>query len=93
MKGKVLARRDVQDVLKGFVFAELWTDRESKPQDARNARLLEERFNTVALPFYATLSPDGRELSRLEGVASPEEFIAFLKKGQAALGSSPTGSK
>jgi hypothetical protein len=83
MKGKVLAQRPVQDVLRNFVVAELWTDR-AKAVDRENSRLLKERFATAALPLYVTLSPDGKELSRLEGIASVEEFVAFLRKGLEA---------
>lgn len=79
MKGTVFAQREVKDVLKEFVFAELYTD--AKPWKVANAKLLKERFKSVALPFYVTLGPDGVERSRLEGLASTAEFLAFLRKG------------
>jgi thiol:disulfide interchange protein len=86
MKGNVLAQGKVQDVLKEFVFAELWTDR-TQWADENNA-LLRKRFKTPALPLYATLGPDGQERSRLIGVATADQFVDFLKKGL----SSPAGT-
>ena len=90
MKSKVLAQADVKAVLRDFVFAELYTD--VGPYKLDNKKLQDERFNSVALPLYLVLSPDGRELARLElntGLASRETFIDFLRKGQKALGSAP----
>lgn len=84
MKSNVIARKDVQEVLKDFVFAELYTD--WSPWQAENSKLLKERFKTPALPLYVTLGPDGTERSRLAGVASTSAFIEFLKKGQSSTG-------
>ena len=91
MKGNVIAQRKVQDVLKGFVFAELWTDRTRWAE--ANSKLLKERFRTAALPLYATLGPDGEERSRLVGVATTEQFVEFLKKGLDATPGPNTSSK
>ena len=79
MKATVLALPAVKKVLCKFIFAELYTDRGPDPDE--NNRLLKERFASVALPLYVTLSPDGRELSRLSGLASRDEFLKFLNKG------------
>ena len=79
MKATVLALPGVSKVLSKFVFAELYTDRGPDPDE--NNRLLKERFGSNALPFYVTLSPDGRERSRLLGMASEEKFLEFLRKG------------
>ena len=87
MKSKVLAHGEVKAVLKDFVFAELYTD--VGPYKAENKKTQDERFNSVALPLYLVLAPDGRELARLEldtGLATRETFIAFLRRGRAALG-------
>lgn len=80
MRSKVIARPAVQDLLKNFVYAELWTDRD-RETDRENARLLKERFGTAALPLYVVLGPDDRERSRLEGVSGVDGFVEFLKKG------------
>src|SRR5262245_27031270 len=87
MKGNVIAHAKVQQVLKDFVFAELWTDRTEWASE--NSKLLKQRFRSAALPLYATLSPDGVERSRLLGVATADEFVAFLRKGLDQTGLAP----
>jgi hypothetical protein len=80
----VIAQGAVQELLKSFVFAELYTDRKDpvhKQKDEENGRLQEERFATAALPLYVVLGPDGKERARLLGKTSVSEFVEFLKKG------------
>jgi hypothetical protein len=80
----VIAQPAVQEVLKNFVFAELYTDRKDpahKQKDAENSRLQEDRFATAALPLYVILGPDGQERARLLGKTNVPEFLEFLKKG------------
>jgi hypothetical protein len=83
----VIAQPAVQEVLKNFIFAELYTDRKDpahKAKDAENTRLQEERFATAALPLYVILGPDGRERARLLGKSNVTEFLEFLRKGLQA---------
>ena len=41
-----------------------------------------ELFGTVALPYYAVLSPDGEPRFGFGGLTrKPAEFIAFLRRG------------
>ena len=61
-------------------FAELFTDRQNAG-DEENRKLLVDKFQGYALPFYMTLGPDGVERSRILGKVSEPEFIEFLKKG------------
>jgi thiol:disulfide interchange protein len=84
MKSRVLAQAPVRELLKDFVVAELYTDFHQWKKE--NSELLKSRFKTAALPLYVTLGPDGAERSRLAGVATTDEFIAFLKKGIASTG-------
>ena len=79
MKSNVIAQKDVQDELKGFVVAELYTD--GTPWKDQNNKLLKERYKTSALPLYVTLGPDDKVRSRLEGMVSKEEFLKFLRAG------------
>ncbi len=83
----MIARPEVQEILKNFVFAELYTDRKAgahKEKDAENARIQEERFATAALPLYVVLGPDGQERVRLLGKSNVPDFVEFLKKGLQA---------
>ncbi|HTF56042.1 MAG TPA: hypothetical protein VK661_02135 [Planctomycetota bacterium] len=82
MRGTVLARKSVRDLLKEFVVAELYTDGTRWKDD--NIKLQRTRFKQPALPLYLTLAPDGSERSRLLGLSTEAEFIAFLKKGLAS---------
>ena len=83
----MIAQPAVQELLKGFVFAELYTDRKDPvhgPKDAANVRLQEDRFATAALPLYVVLGPDGQERARLLGKSNVPDFVEFLKKGLQA---------
>ena len=87
----MIARPEVQTLLKSFVFAELWTDRKDsahRQKDEANSRLQEERFATAALPLYVVLGPDGQERARLLGKSNVPDFVEFLKKGLQAPSSS-----
>jgi thiol:disulfide interchange protein DsbD len=92
MKGTVLASAPVRDLISKFVFAELFTDRMGDPRhragDEENRKLLVDKFQGYALPFYVTLGPDGVERSRILGKVSESEFIEFLKQGLAPSSSS-----
>jgi thiol:disulfide interchange protein DsbD len=97
MKGTVLASPAVRALRDQFVFAELFTDRQSDPAhrdgDEENRKLLVEKFKGYALPFYMTLGPDGVERSRILGKVSEAEFIEFLKKGlEAPAKGAPAGN-
>jgi len=97
MKGTVLASPAVKALVAQFVFAELYTDRQNDPRhrdgDEENRKLLVDRFQGYALPFYMTLGPDGVERSRILGKVPESEFVEFLKKGlQAPAGTAPTGN-
>jgi thiol:disulfide interchange protein DsbD len=88
MKGTVLASPAVRALTAQFVFAELYTDRQVAG-DEENRKLLVDKFQGYALPFYMTLGPDGAERSRILGKVPESEFIEFLKKGLQA----PTSGK
>jgi thiol:disulfide interchange protein len=77
-KERILKRGKVKDLLRKYVVAELWTD-----LSRENRALLSERFHTISAPFYVTLGPEGEERSRLQGMATEADFLAFLEKGLA----------
>lgn len=69
---------------------ELYTDRKgpkSGPMDGENNKLLNDRYG-AALPLYVLFTPQGREVARIGGRPSVEEFVDFLKKGLDASGKS-----
>ena len=69
----------VVELLKGYHFADLWTDRKNK-KDQENKVLLNTKYG-AALPLYVLFTPDGREIARIGGRPSVERFVEFLKKG------------
>jgi len=73
-----------------YVRVHLYTDGQGEVY-ARNRAFQEARFGTVALPFYALMSPDDREISRFPGLTRDRDlFVQFLEKGLSPdLGSTP----
>lgn len=84
MKGNVLARREIQELLDKYVIAELYTDRLDSAHaeiDRANSELLRTRFGTSALPIYVIVNLRNEEVARIEGIASASTFREFLEKG------------
>jgi hypothetical protein len=86
----------VEDELKtNFVAVQLYTDGTPagavQVPDAAGARAFrDEKLGNYALPYYVILKPlGGNKLKRIAyydkpTISSPEEFLAFLRKAQAA---------
>ena len=65
----MFSREEIEERFERFVLVRLWTN-DPKPE-ARSEEwreLLEHRFGTTAIPYYATLRPDG---TTLEGTGFP----------------------
>ena len=57
----------------------------SDASNARQQKLQADKFNTVALPLYAVVDPDGTTRGQFLGMTrKSDEFIAFLT-GAAAV--------
>jgi thiol:disulfide interchange protein len=83
MESNMFPDAAVQKELERFVLAELFTDRPT-PEDERNSELQEKNFGTVALPLYAIVDTDGKELARFDGLTRDKaEFLRFLQSGAA----------
>ena len=76
----MLPRPEVVAEIANFIPVQLHTD----GLDAKskyNNQLQQRKFGTVAIPLYAVVSPDEKELGRLEGLhRDPQVFISFLQK-------------
>jgi hypothetical protein len=91
MKGQVLADPEVKALIEGsFVVAELYTDRKTA-EDLAN-RVVWEKYGVV-LPLYLALDPQGRELSRVEGLVTRRTFLDFLKRGLTSYQASARASR
>ena len=73
----------MEDLLRNYLVAELYTDRQgrkSKAIDEENNKLLNEKYG-AALPLYVLFTSEGKEIARIGGRPSVEEFAAFLNMG------------
>ncbi|MCS7314825.1 MAG: thioredoxin family protein, partial [Bryobacterales bacterium] len=79
MKANMFTRPEVAAELDRFVLLELYTDG-LDPASERNQRMQQERFRTVAIPYYAILSPDEKVIATFAGLTrDPGEFLKFLR--------------
>ena len=79
MRQNMFPKAEIQLALKDFVMVELFTDG-TGAIDEKNQKLEESMFQTVSLPFYAILTPDGKKVAEFSGYTkNVQEFVAFLK--------------
>ena len=86
METNIFPQPEVAEALKGFVRVRLFTDKrgtaEALQRSLRNQQMQEERFKTVALPFYAIIGPDDTVRATFPGLTrDAREFVSFLKSG------------
>lgn len=81
MEANVFTLPAVQKLFRDYVLVRLYTDG-SEPEHHRNRELEQERFQTIALPFYALLSPDDEVIATFPGLTrNRQEFVDFLAEG------------
>jgi thiol:disulfide interchange protein len=79
MKANMFPRPLVQEALKDLVPVELYTDGTDSDSE-KNQKLQDEMFKTVAIPYYAILTPDGKVVASFAGLTKDEaQFVSFLK--------------
>jgi thiol:disulfide interchange protein len=79
MEATVFKRQDVNQILQKFVLARLYTDN-GTPLNDTNRDIEENRFNTIALPYYVIVSPDDKPLATFPGFTrNAEDFKSFLE--------------
>jgi thiol:disulfide interchange protein DsbD len=84
MKTNMFPRPEIAGRLKDFVLLELYTDTLDESVADANQRMQQERFRTVAIPFYAILDERENTVARFEGSTKNEdEFRRFLDSGTA----------
>jgi thiol:disulfide interchange protein DsbD len=93
MKSNMFPRSEIAAALKDYVLVELYTDGTDAASEA-NQQLLERKFSSVAIPFYAILDPNENVIASFAGLTrDASEFASFLnspKSGSSAAGSNPT---
>lgn len=91
MEANVFTLPEVQERFRQYLLVRLYTDG-TGPEHAENMRLEQERFGTIALPFYVVLSPSDEVVATFPGLTrNPEEFIDFLDRGLEANRSGRAG--
>ena len=83
MEANIFVLPQVQAEFGNMVLASLYTDGEGEVYE-RQQRLEQEKFGTVALPFYAVVDGDGNTIATFPGLTrNVDEFVDFLKKGRS----------
>jgi thiol:disulfide interchange protein DsbD len=80
MKSNMFPRPEITEALGDYILVELYTDGTDANSEA-NQKILSEKFSTVAIPFYAIVDADGKEISRFSGLTRDStEFLKFLRR-------------
>ena len=88
MKANMFTRAEVAGALNNFVLIELYTDGTDAASE-ENQKLQETRFNTVAIPFYAIMTPTEQVVATSAGLTrNTSEYLAFLRSGAATQSAS-----
>ncbi len=89
MKANMFTRPEIEAAMQKFVLVELYADAGDATSEA-NQKLEIAKFNTVAEPFYAILTPDETVVATFPSLTrDPAEFAAFLRKGDVAPPAAP----
>ena len=83
MESNIFVRPRVRELFQKYVLVRLYTDG-GKPEHEANLQMEKDRFQTIALPLYALLTPRDEIIATFPGLTrSKEEFVAFLEQGLA----------
>jgi thiol:disulfide interchange protein DsbD len=81
MKANMFPRPEIAAALGNYMLLELYTDG-TDTQSESNQKFQEQRFNTVAIPFYAIVDADEKVVASFAGLTrDPREFLKFLEQG------------
>ncbi len=86
MEANMFPRPEVANEMEKFVRVRLYTDGDGDLY-ARQQKMQQEKFGTVALPLYAILRSDGTTVSTFPGLTrNSAEFVSFLQKALQSTG-------
>ncbi|HWD97693.1 MAG TPA: cytochrome c biogenesis protein CcdA, partial [Bryobacteraceae bacterium] len=92
MKANMFTRPEIAPAMKNLVLVDLYTDGTDAASEA-NQKLEEDKFQTVAIPFYVLYDADRNVLATFPGLThSSQEYLAFLNSKPAAPGSAINAS-
>ncbi|HYF49646.1 MAG TPA: cytochrome c biogenesis protein CcdA, partial [Planctomycetota bacterium] len=86
MEENIFPQSEIQKLFKNYVLVKLYTDDKSTAErEKRNLRyrqILQDRYGVAALPYYAIVTGEGKDVGTFPGMTRKvEEFAAFLKQG------------
>jgi len=88
MKANMFTKPEVGGVMKNMVLVDLYTDGTDAVSEA-NQKLEEDKFQTVAIPFYVLYDANQNVLATFPGLTrKPEEYLSFLNT-KATTSSAP----
>ena len=98
MEEVIFPQSSVQKQLKHFVLVKLYTDdhrsAERELRNDKNRKILQDRYNVAALPFYAIVTPKGEDVATFPGMTrDANEFAEFLKNSVAEAQRSAPASR
>ncbi len=81
MKANLFTQPEIAASMKNFVLVDLYTDGTDEAS-VKNQEMQSSKYDTVAIPFYAIVSPDGTTMATFPGLTrAAAEWQAFLKQG------------
>jgi thiol:disulfide interchange protein len=82
MEVNMFTRPEVREHLAKYVLVRLYTDGEGEIFQ-KQQRLQQDKYKTVALPYYAIENADGSSVANFAGLTrNPAQFVGFLQKAQ-----------
>lgn len=85
MEKNVLNKPPVEEELKNFVLAKLYTDRRDNPEDQRYQQLKIDLTGSASNPVYAVVNAEGKLLASSEYDRDVQRFANFIKSGREKL--------
>ncbi len=85
MEKNVLNKPAVEEELKNFVLAKLYTDRRDNPEDQRYQKLKIDLTGSASNPVYAVVNAEGKLLASSEYDRDVQRFANFMKSGREKL--------
>ncbi len=84
MKANMFTKPEIAGVMKNMVLVDLYTDGTDAASEA-NQKLEEDKFKTVAIPFYVLYDANQNVVATFPGLTKePSEYLAFLNTRGAA---------
>ncbi len=81
MEANIFTRPKIRQLLGKYNLVRLYTDG-TKPEHVENLEMERDRFQTIALPLYALMTPNDEIIDTFQGLnRNEQEFVLFLEQG------------